>query len=302
MDALRRETGFRGSRDAELKSTALLSPRNLSTTLEFFEPGGRLEGHVKFTVTDKWYFAASKTIDLVIEEAAYKAGVRLHADGAAVRMARTLFSDGPRALTADMWARLMRGFVSFMRSVQRRGSKTTREELLVLIDETRLQSRRRNVEQILQLLWESREELRDYEQRDANALANLDPIIPAIHTTTSAWNSELNRPLRVIHDKQSALTEASVSMIVGISNHPHPEFPFHVPLVGIDQVDSRDDPRVQVADLVAGLGRMAATTSLEGPLGDTLAEVVRPALITNSLWGDEASWQHLTGWNRLDHP
>jgi hypothetical protein len=76
----------------------------------------------------------------------------------------------------------------------------------------------------------------------------------------------------VIHDEQSALTagrlrrlqqvladgaalSAAAGVEVGVS-----------PLAGLVTVDSRDDPRVQVADLLAGLARRAAEAGHDGPL------------------------------------
>jgi hypothetical protein len=66
-------------------------------------------------------------------------------------------------------------------------------------------------------------------------------------------------------------------------------------IVAISQVDWHDDPRIQVADIVAGLGTLAGRTALDGALEANVRQAVRPALIDSSLWGDAASWKELFG-------
>jgi hypothetical protein len=57
----------------------------------------------------------------------------------------------------------------------------------------------------------------------------------------------------VVHDEQSALTRGRVARLgtfLAAAVSPAPP-----PLRSFVQVDSRDDPRVQVADLLAGIAR-----------------------------------------------
>jgi hypothetical protein len=75
--------------------------------------------------------------------------------------------------------------------------------------------------------------------------------------------------------------------------HPHPDFRRFappVPLVAVMQADSKDDPRVQTADLLAGLARRAATTALR----DHRPSAIRPFVDVDSLWSGDASWTALT--------
>jgi hypothetical protein len=66
----------------------------------------------------------------------------------------------------------------------------------------------------------------------------LEPLVPALAETLLFWSGGA-RSVSVVHDEQSALAEA-------VSPAPPP-------LRSLVQVDSRDDPRVQVADLLAGI-------------------------------------------------
>jgi hypothetical protein len=140
ISLLQKQVGFEGR---ELKSSHLLSERHLKDTLRLFEPGGALDGRAKVSLTDKAYIAVCKVVDLVIEEHAYRNDIHLHESGAARQIARDLFSEGPRAYGADTWNRLLRESVSSVRATQRKGVKTTHEELLNTIDDLWLRSHRK---------------------------------------------------------------------------------------------------------------------------------------------------------------
>lgn len=293
MADLRAATGFAGN---ELKSSTLLKSKYLAVTLGVFGPGGALDGRAKVFLVDKWYMAVCKIVDLVIEEHAYSNGIQLHVTGDARRIAINLFREGPRAFHIEDWNRLLSEFVSFVRSTQRRGTKTTLEELLTTIDDLRLRARRNRVSTAMTMLWEGRAQLESYSSGpvDEDQLRTLDPIIPAVFETARAWHDATDLPIQLIHDRQGVLTVATRDVLKQLGAHPHPEFPFAVPLQGIELVDSRDDPRVQVADLVAGLGCSAGREALRGKLNDSVADVVRPAIAAKSLWADDVSWQRLT--------
>lgn len=293
---LRSATAFAGS---ELKSSRLLKGRYLAQTLRQFEPGGALVGRVKVSITDKAYMAVCKVVDLVIEEDAYRRGVQLHDSGAARQIARDLFAEGPRAYGMATWDRLLREFVSFVRTTQRQGVKTSLGQLLATIDDLRLVSRRKRVETAMQLLWQGRAELLAYAETRGSSrggdMRTLDPLIPALMQTAGEWHRITGKSILIVHDRQAVLTETTCATLIRAGNRPHPDFPIRVPIIAISQVDSHDDPRVQVADIVAGLGTLAARTALSGVLKADVRRALRPALIDSSLWGDTASWQELFG-------
>jgi hypothetical protein len=90
----------------------------------------------------------------------------------------------------------------------------------------------------------------------------------------------------VIHDEQSALTASRLRRLQQVladgADLPVPDAheagvpPARVsPLAGLVTVDSRDDPRVQVADLLAGVARRSPNIGDDGPL--------EPFLSPNSL-------------------
>ena len=69
-----------------------------------------------------------------------------------------------------------------------------------------------------------------------------------------------------------------------------------VPLVNILQADSKLDPRIQVADILAGVGRTVATSFIgESQTDSELLSLIRPFINADSIWGDDESWLMLTG-------
>jgi hypothetical protein len=80
----------------------------------------------------------------------------------------------------------------------------------------------------------------------------LEPLVPALAETLLFWSAG-ERSVAVVHDEQSALTPARVARLgTFLADVVSPAPP---PLRSFEQVDSRDDPRVQVADLLAGIAR-----------------------------------------------
>lgn len=293
IDDLRRATGYEGD---EVKATALLrSTARRRTLLHLFE--NLLRDHARINLVDKAYMAVAKVIDLVIEEDAYARGVDLYSDMKARDMALKLFRDGPRAFGAERWHRLVNEFVSYVRRTQRVGTKTTERELLQTIDDLRLRNTRRGVTEIMQLLWQGRDYLAQYgpDQRRADSARTLDPLIPAIVSTARVWHEQYRLPIEIIHDKQAALDERAVSQIIDGAKYPWPWVAAKVPIVAIKQADSRHDARVQVADLVAGVGAWLAAQALQGTLADSVVAPFRSLVVGESLWADAESWELLSG-------
>jgi hypothetical protein len=296
VEDLRAAVRFAGP---ELKSTLLLrSDSRRSSLLDAFAPDGPLSGRAKILLIDKPYMAAAKVIDLVIEEDAYANGIDLYGTNDAYRMAQVLFRDGPRAFGEQQWQKLLGDFVSFVRRKQRSGAKTTESELLQTIDDLRLRNNRRTVTEIMQRLWQGREHLRGYApggNMPPASMGALEPLVPALVGTANAWLQVHRVPIEVLHDRQAALTPQAVADILAVTRTRWPNMGVTAPISTLEQTDSRSDPRVQVADLVAGVGSWAAGQALAGTLSDYEAEVIRPYLIADSMWGHLPSWIRLYG-------
>ena len=104
----------------------------------------------------------------------------------------------------------------------------------------------------------------------------LEPMLPALAETVLFWSGG-RRQVLVIHDEQSALTAGRLRRLQQVlADDVEPSAagadeagasPATVsPLAGLVTVDSRDDPRVQVADLLAGVARRSTETGYDGLL------------------------------------
>jgi hypothetical protein len=92
-------------------------------------------------------------------------------------------------------------------------------------------------------------------------------MLPALAETVLFWSGG-QRLVLVIHDEQSALKPSRLTrmqQVLADSQAAYIHDPTGLtsrrsPLVGLVTVDSRDDPRVQVADLLAGIARRIVNT------------------------------------------
>jgi hypothetical protein len=110
----------------------------------------------------------------------------------------------------------------------------------------------------------------------------LEPLLPALTRCVLGWGTE-HRALAVVHDEQSVLTPWRIRDIADRLDRAQPGH-----LLDLRRVDSRDDPRVQIADLVAGIARRAAASLLMGRPDRRLIDLVTPVVDPRSVWPDEA--------------
>lgn len=286
------------SQAPEYKAEQILRPE-AAETLEWLLRGDGLRGRARMYLVDKEYFAVGKVIDLLIEELTHSAGIDLYSYGTARDMAWALHRQGPRALGAD-WRPLLLAFNSLMRISQRKGAKTTVDEFYAEVDRVRLKSRRRVVSEVLALVWAARLHAQEFQRElvgSARMPPALDPLFAAIPQTARSWHGQLKCSIQLVHDVQSSLTPPRVEAMLAALRRPTPEFARFaagIPVLGLEQVDSRSDPRVQVADLVAGVARVVAENVLLGK-PETRAELLQPFVDLHSLWSDDLSWSALTG-------
>jgi hypothetical protein len=119
----------------------------------------------------------------------------------------------------------------------------------------------------------------------------LEPMLPALAETVLFWSGG-QRQVMVIHDEQSALTASRLRCLQQVladgtdlpaANAQDAGAPSArvSPLAGLVTVDSRDDPRVQVADLLAGIARRSPD------IGDD--DLLQPLVSPTSLRDPERS-------------
>jgi hypothetical protein len=252
-------SGFRFSL-SEFKSGQFLRGPHAAESLEWFLSA--LSGRAHVHLVDKEYFLVTRIVDLFLAEPSYAAGTRLTQDQrpAALALHRARRSGG-RA-----WSEFLAAFVDLVRTKRRhrldRGALerffeardaldlgTPAEEVLAKLSRTRVRA-------VVTRLHED----------DRSIPPPLEPMLPALAETVLFWSRGQQQVL-VIHDEQSALTAGRLRRLQQVLADDAGASPDRVsPFAGLVTVDSRDDPRVQVADLLAGLARRSAETGQDAVL------------------------------------
>ena len=205
-------------------------------------------------VIDKEYFLVTRVVDLLLAEPTYAAGTRLTQDQRAAALA--LYR--ARGAGGRDWGVFLAAFVELVRTKRQRQTQRSVVDRFFQARDS-LAGPRLGADAVAVLDQLSRTRVREVLGRlrrdDRSIPPPLEPMLPALAETVLFWSGG-QRQVLVVHDEQSALTAGRLTRLQqaladedGVS-----------PLAGLVTVDSRDDPRVQVADLLAGLARRAGAT------------------------------------------
>lgn len=243
-----------------------------------------LSGRAHVYSVDKEYFLATRIVDLFLVEPSYAAGTRLTQDHrpAALALYRAGRAGGPD------WGVFLAAFVELVRTKRRRQpDRTVVDRFFEARDALAGVGLGAEAERVLGAL--SRKRVRAVLTRlahdDRSIPPPLEPMLPALAETVLFWSAGWRQVL-VIHDEQSALTASRLRRLQQVLTDAADSSaatarragmsPARVsPLAGLVTVDSRDDPRVQVADLLAGVARRSPNIADDG--------LLRPFLSPTSL-------------------
>jgi hypothetical protein len=286
-----RELGGRvGHLTREYKASHVLRADRRST-VSLLGQGGPVHGNAFIHLTEKTYFVVGRVLDLLLGQSADAASAGLVVDRRLTGLATTLSREGPEAFGPDRWRAFLAASNAVLRT--RKPRRVRREPMEAFMD---------LVETLADLNGNSRVGAILDELRKARSVAvaarerilenhvlrpPLEPLIPALASTVLHWSHGGETDVAIVHDEQSALTERRIRRLERQLLPPGRFLRFR-------QVDSRTDPRVQVADVLAGVARRLATDELHGrgdaELGGLLRAYVDPA----SRWSDERSWSRLS--------
>jgi hypothetical protein len=263
--------------NAEYKSTQLLKRRSAVECLL-----QSLEGRASVHLTDKRFFVVSRLVDFLLGEPTYAAGTSLALDHRATAL--TLHRDGPVVFGSANWYAVLTSFVAMMRIKRLRLINLPAvDKFFAALDKgehqvvDQLRQTRPRVEEVLTTLLDER----------SSVPPPLEPMLSALLDTTLLWSAG-GRTVDIVHDEQSALTPHRVDRIRTVLEETG-----RGTLRGFTMVDSRQDPRVQVADLLAGVARHLATRELHGRGDPALTALLQPYVARSSLWADAPSWRRL---------
>ncbi|MEH0845644.1 hypothetical protein V6U81_24965 [Micromonospora sp. CPCC 205711] len=265
-------SGFRYSPN-EFKSGQFLRSPKAGEALEWFLAA--LSGRAHVHLVDKEYFLVTRIVDLFLTEPSYTAGTRLSQDHRPAAL--SLYRAG-RSAGRD-WGVFLTAYVELVR-IKRRHRPDSRafERFFQARDALVRNGLSAQADGVLDRLSRTRvwAVLTRLSDDDRSIPPPLEPMLPALAETILFWSGG-QRQVLVIHDEQSALTAGRLRRLQqvladGAGSSPAGSdeagtSPVRVsPLAGLVTVDSRDDPRVQVADLLAGVARRLSGTVDDGPL------------------------------------
>ncbi|MDR7275880.1 hypothetical protein [Catenuloplanes atrovinosus] len=228
----------------ELKSGRLLRRPHAADAQRWLLTALRGRAHVH--VVDKELFLATRVVDLLLAEPSYTAGTRL---ATATRPAALALHRAGRAAGAD-WTAFLAAFAELARG--RRRPPRTVERFFQARDALARHPVGAEAGAVLDALDPDRVRalLARLERDDRSIPPPLEPLLPALAETVLAWSAGHRRVL-VTHDEQSALTADRLARL----QHALADDSGWSPFAGLTMADSRDDPRVQLADLLAGIAR-----------------------------------------------
>jgi Protein of unknown function (DUF3800) len=266
-------SGFRFS-PHEFKSAQFLRSPAAGEALEWFLAALRGRAHVH--LVDKEYFLVTRMVDLLLAEPSYAAGTCLTQDQrpAALTLYRAMHSAGRN------WRVFLGAFVELFRIKGRRWpdplalKRFFQARDALLGDQLGVQA-----EDVIAGLTHARVQavLTRLFADDPSIPPPLEPMLPALAETVLFWSGDDRRQVLVTHDEQSALTADRLRRLQQVladgagsspagADETGPAPTGISPLAGLLMVDSRDDPRVQAADLLAGMTRRLPQIVDDGPL------------------------------------
>jgi hypothetical protein len=257
----------------EVKSGQFLRGPGAGEALDGFLAA--LSGRAHVHLVDKEYFLVTRIADLFLAEPSYAAGTRLSQDH---RPAALALYRARRSAGAD-WGVFLAAFVELVRTKRRREpDRRLLDRFFRARDALARDGLGAQAEGVLDELSRTRvwAVLTRLTSDDRSIPPPLEPMLPALAETVLFWSGG-QRQVLVIHDEQSALTAGRLRRLqqvladgAGLPAAGGDEAgasPARVsPLAGLVTVDSRDDPRVQVADLLAGVARRWPEPVDDGPL------------------------------------
>ena len=277
---LRREIGARGS--GEYKSPEILRPRRRPVLLWLLGPNSPIQGNTYVHLTDNRFFVLVRLIDVLLGEQAVRAIVPPGRDARTRDLALSLYRSGERSYGSARWQHFLTSSANLLRTNSRWLPKNPVQTFYAAVDTMSQSSAPADVRQVMGLLRRSRpvaEATRAAHLQNPKLTPLMEPLLPALNCAVNHWGSQAQN-LSVVHDEQSALTPERIADIAMAFAAGHPGRR----LTDVQLVDSSREPRVQVADFVAGIARRLASDQLHHRADPELIALVSPLIDHDSVW------------------
>jgi len=278
-DCMRDLHGRSGRQLAEFKASHLIRTGGGAELAAFLGPAGPVHGRARVHLTHKSCFIIGRVLDIFLGDFADTLSLGLRPDQRLTSDAAELCRCGVDVFGRRPWQAFLVATNAVLRANRRPQVQPPVDAFFDQVEKLRTVVGEGWAGGIL-------DELRDrragaYAVR-ARLLDNhvlepvLEPLIPALARTALHWSGG-TQPVAVVHDEQSALTKRRIR---GLEQALAARGRF----LEFRQVDSRTEPRVQVADVLAGVARKVATESLLGRGDPELTALLGPYLDPASCW------------------
>lgn len=263
----------------EYKANHLLREKHRAVLEWLLDTDGPLYGHAHVHLTEKPFFVVDRMVDLLLGEAGTTAVI--------------LYREGRNSFGDEQWRAFLESSNSLLR-LRNNGEADapvdTFFHMVGALARTHPGDRSGNgLADILAALLSARSRADAYRARISETpvlFPALNPLLPAIVRTAAHWSGG-GRPLSLVHDRQNMLTEERIAWLMQTAR-----------LAGLRLVAARSDPRVQLADFLAGIARKIASDERGGHGDPRLTALLRPYVDPSSVWGDDRSWAVLGGGDR----
>ena len=264
----------------ELKAAQLLRDRHRPVVTWLLSAESPLPNHSLVHLTETRSFVLARLADLLLGPEPVN-GTEAPGRSVVSRAAvYTLTRDGPRAFGADLWRQFLRVSANLLRTSRRWPPRQPVVEFLAVLDALPQSGVSVELTEVIMRLRAARpliESRRMTYVEDLDRTPLREPLIPALTRTVLAWGST-DHDLSVVHDEQSALTRSRIADITAVFARAYPGRQLRV-----RRVDSRDDARVQVADVMAGLARRVISAQLAGRADHELSALLQPMIDPESI-------------------
>ncbi|MFI2433458.1 DUF3800 domain-containing protein [Streptomyces sp. NPDC018693] len=255
----------------EYKANHLLREKHRAVLEWFLSSSGPLPDQAHVHLTEKAFLVVDRAVDLLLGE-----------PGAAV----VLYREGPAALGPEGWRAFLEAANRLLR-VRHDGDPV--EAFFRTVDTLPVDPAT-GAGAVLARIAAARARADAYRagipEGAAVLVPVLNPLLPAVVHTAAHWTTD-GRRVELVHDRQNILTDERIEWIRRTARDRG------IGLAGLRLVAAREDPRVQIADFLAGIARKVASDELGGRGDERLTALLRPYVGAGSVWGDAASWARL---------
>lgn len=278
----------------EYKATHLLREKHRAVLRWFLGAEGPLFGNARVQLIDKEFLVVDTVVHVLLGEEVHP--LPYHREDGLHEPAEALFQEGPGAVGEAVWRRFLEAGNELVRIRNRGRPEDPVAAFFDVLDALHRPEPDGRVGSIVRELAGARRRADRFRARVTGDLADtwtMDPVLAGLSATVASWTG-LGRPFVIVHDEQSALTKERVTAIMpsfpdgaeaGRTDGASPEG-----FLGLRRVDSQSDPRVQIADFLAGAARRIASDVRIGREDAELTALLRPYVDTShSLWVDTRS-------------